>query len=62
MSKVKLYMPKCKSCGEQLRFNGQGDLVAFAFLKMAVEFKCKCGKKRKVNMATAEKENASSGS
>ena len=62
MNKVKLYMPRCMSCGKQLRFSGQGDLVAFAFLKMSISFKCKCGKSRKVDMATAEKENASSSS
>lgn len=57
MNKHKVFMPKCKKCGEQLRFNGQGDLVAFVFLEMTITFKCKCGERRTCSIYDAEKEN-----
>lgn len=62
MSKYKVYMPKCKKCGEQLRFNGQGPLIVYVMLGGDVTFKCKCGAKRTTNMKKVEAENASSSS
>lgn len=58
MSKYKVYMPKCKKCGEQLRFNGQGMLVVYVMLGADVTFVCKCGEERTANIREVEKENA----
>lgn len=62
MQRYKVFMPKCKSCGEQLRFNGQDMLIVYVMLKADVTFKCKCGKSRTCNIINVEKENASSSS